>query len=78
MSERSSNKVTPRLLSVEQTAAYLGLAEQTIRNRAHELPGRRKIGRLLRFDLVEIDRWLNQNDGITDLWIDARRSCGIL
>ena len=34
-----------RLMSVPELAAYLGLAEQTIRNRVHEIPGRKKLGR---------------------------------
>ena len=70
--------IVPRLLTVKQTAAYIGLAEQTVRNRAHEIPGRRKLGRRLLFDRVELDRWLDRGDLVRDLWIDARRACGTL
>ena len=66
--------ITPRLLNVAQTAAYLGLAEQTVRNRAYEIPGRRKIGRRLLFDRVALDRWIDRGDPIRDLFIDARQA----
>lgn len=63
----------PRLLTVEQAADYLGLAAQTIRNRGHEVPGRRTLGRKVVYDRAIIDRWLDRNDGTRDLWLDARR-----
>ena len=62
----------PRLLSVEQIAAYLGLAPQTIRNNADRIPGRRNLGRRVLWDRQVVDRWLDRNDGSRDLWVDAR------
>lgn len=63
----------PRLLTVESVAQYLGLAVQTVRNRSLEVPGRRTLGRKVVYDRAIIDRWLDQNDGTRDLWLDARR-----
>ena len=66
----------PRLLSVQLAAAYLGVAPQTLRNRGHEVPGRRTLGRKVVYDRAIIDRWLDRNDGTRDLWLDARRMIG--
>ena len=63
----------PRLLSVELAATYLGLAPQTLRNHARELPGRKRFGRKVLYDRLELDRLIEKNNGVTDLWLDARR-----
>ncbi len=68
--------ITPRMLDIPQLAQYLGLAEQTVRNHAPEIPGRRKFGRKVVYDIKAVDRWLDRNDGITDLWLDARKMAG--
>ncbi len=69
-------RVTPRMLDIPQLAQYLGLAEQTVRNHAPEIPGRKKFGRKVVYDIKAVDRWLDRNDGITDLWLDARKMAG--
>ncbi len=68
--------ITPRMLDIPQLAQYLGLAEQTVRNHAPEIPGRKKFGRKVVYDIKAVDRWLDRNDGITDLWLDARKTAG--
>lgn len=65
--------IVPRMLDIPQLAQYLGLAEQTVRNHAPEIPGRKKFGRKVVYDIKAVDRWLDRNDGISDLWVDARR-----
>lgn len=66
----------PRLLDVPHLAAYLGLAEQTVRNHAAEIPGRRKFGRKVIWDIKVVDSWLDRNEGTSDLWLDARKMAG--
>ena len=66
----------PRLLDVPHLAAYLGLAEQTIRNHASEIPGRKHFGRKLVWDRLVIDDWITKNHSARDLWVDARRLAG--
>ena len=68
--------VIPRMLDIPQLASYLSLAEQTVRNRAQEIPGRKKFGWKVVYDIKVVDRWLDRNDGITDLWLDARKMAG--
>ncbi len=70
-----------RLLTIRELAGYLGVAEQTIRNHAADIPGRKKFGagkrggRVL-YDRETIDRWIEKNNGVTDLWVDGRRMVG--
>ena len=70
----AAQPVAPRLLTVPQLAVYLGIAVQTVRNRSAEIPGRKCIGRRVVFDRLAIDRWIEKNNGIRDLWLDARQS----
>ena len=63
----------PRLLTVERAAAYLGLAAQTVRNRAGEIPGRKRLGRKVVYDRSVLDRWIDRNNGRSDLFIDGVR-----
>ena len=63
----------PRLLNVKMTALYLGQAVQTLRNRAGEIPGRKRFGRRVVYDRELLDKWISENNGCTDLWLDARR-----
>lgn len=65
--------VWPRLLGVEMTAAYLGLAPQTVRNHRADLPGRKRFGRKVLYDREALDRLIEKNNGVTDLWVDARK-----
>ena len=51
--------ITPRLLNIQQVAAYLGLSVHTV----YKFVSQRKIphikiGKLLKFDLHKIDRWI--------------------
>ena len=55
------------------TAAYLGLAPQTVRNHRADLPGRKRFGRKVLYDREALDRLIEKNNGVTDLWVDARR-----
>ncbi len=75
-SRNSEAQASSRLMNVKATAAYLGLAVQTVRNRSHEIPGRRNIGRKVVYDRAIIDRWVDRNDGTRDLKLDARRMRG--
>jgi len=63
----------PRLLSVELAAQYLGLAVQTVRNRAGSIPGRKHAGSKVLYDRDILDRWLDRNNGRTDLFLDGAR-----
>lgn len=63
----------PRLLTIEQAASYLGLSAQTIRNRKNLLPGRKLWGAKPVYDRVALDRLIDENNGVSDLWIDAGR-----
>ena len=65
----------PRLLSVEQAGAYLGLSAKTIRNHRYRLPGLRKWGGKIVFDRHALDRMLDHSGGRRSLWVDAERLC---
>jgi excisionase family DNA binding protein len=53
-----------RLLSVEETAAYLGISPRTVYNQIclkakKKFPVRpKRIGRIIRFDLQDLDRYI--------------------
>jgi len=59
---RSNEIVGKRLLNVEEAAQYLGLEVDTIykKSRLREIPSV-KVGRALRFDVVALDRYVEQN-----------------
>jgi len=59
---RSNGMVGKRLLNVRETAQYLGLQEDTVYKKARlrELPSV-KVGRALRFDVVALDRYVEQH-----------------
>ena len=59
---RSNEIVGKRLLNVEEAAQYLGLEVDTIykKSRLRELPSV-KVGRALRFDVVALDRYVEQH-----------------
>ncbi len=51
--------IAPRLLTIQQVAAYVGLSHHTI----YRFVSQRKIphvklGKVLKFDRTEIDRWI--------------------
>jgi len=58
----SNGAVGKRLLNVQEAAAYLGLAVDTVYKKARmrELPSV-KVGRSLRFDLVALERYVERN-----------------
>jgi excisionase family DNA binding protein len=57
-----SNEIPDRYLKPREAAAYLGLAEGTVRNKASrgELPFS-KVGHALRFRVSELDAWVREN-----------------
>ena len=59
---RLNETVGKRLLNVRETAQYLGLQEDTVYKKARlrELPSV-KVGRALRFDVVALDRYVEQH-----------------
>lgn len=59
---RSNERVSKRLLTVREAAQYLGLQEDTMYKKARlrELPSV-KVGRSLRFDVVALDRYVEQH-----------------
>ena len=64
----------PRLLTVEQAAAYLGLSPKTIRNHKCQLPGRRNWGGKPVFDRYALDKMIDRSRGTRSLWVDAEKS----
>ena len=62
MSESDRSPLRGDVMDVEGVAEYLGLAPSTIydRVRSLEIPHAR-IGQLIRFRKVDIDRWLGEN-----------------
>ena len=67
---------TPRLMTVLQCAAYINVSERTLRNHGDLIPGRKRLGRRVLYDRVLIDRWISENNGLTDLLLDASRITG--
>ncbi len=64
----------PRMLTVEQAAAYLGLSPKTIRNHKYQLPGRRNWGGKPVFDRYALDKMIDRSRGTRSLWVDAEKS----
>ena len=62
MSDTTTAAAPRRLGDVQDAAALLKVSEKTIRRQAdlRKLPGVVRIGRLLRFDLDLIGKWLDQ------------------
>lgn len=59
---KQPERITRRLLSIDETSEYLGLAPTTL----YKMVGQRripfvKVGRLLRFDSRLIDDWLEEH-----------------
>lgn len=52
-----------RLMSVEEVCTYLSLPKPTIYAwvRTGKIPGVRRLGRALRFEKSEIDKWVESN-----------------
>ncbi|MBZ5636063.1 MAG: helix-turn-helix domain-containing protein [Acidobacteriia bacterium] len=59
---RHNSNVARRLLNVEEAAQYLGLQVDTVYKKARlrELPSV-KVGRSLRFDVVALERYVEQH-----------------
>ena len=59
---RSNEIVGKRLLNVQEAAEYLGLQVDTVykKSRLRELPSV-KVGRALRFDVVALNRYVEQH-----------------
>lgn len=55
--------MTKRLLTVKEAAEYLQVKEGTLYQWAwrKSIPFAVKVGALLRFDLVKIEKWLDEN-----------------
>lgn len=57
-------KLRKRLLSVEETADYLGISPRTIYNGVHRKAKKpfpikpKRVGRLIKFDRRDLDRWI--------------------
>jgi predicted DNA-binding transcriptional regulator AlpA len=64
LSEHLSNTSSKRLLSVEETAIYLGLSPRTIYNQLgprakQRFPVRpKRIGRLIKFDVRDLEKFV--------------------
>lgn len=63
----TSTGSTPDVMTIEELARYLKLAVATLykKTQAHEIPFT-KVGNLLRFTKVSIDRWLERNTTTPD------------
>ena len=65
--------IAPRLMGIDQVAAYLGLSPHTV----YKFVSQRKIphvkiGKLVKFDHLEIDRWIASHA------VKVRRSVALL
>lgn len=64
-SETAMMEIQPRLLNIEQTAKYIGIAPKTIRNRLgpkapDPFPVKpKKIGKRVLFDIRDLDRYID-------------------
>jgi hypothetical protein len=65
--------VWPRLLTMQMTAAYLGLSIETLKKRGRELPGRKCWGKRVVYDRVELDRMIDHSRPSCSLWLEAGR-----
>ena len=60
-----NNQLTKRLLSVEETAEYLGLSRRTIYNQIGKKAKRpfpvkpKRIGKLVKFDIQDLDNYID-------------------
>lgn len=62
MSESDSQPLRGDVMDVEGVAEYLGLAASTVYDRVRSLDiPHARIGQLIRFRKVDIDRWLGEN-----------------
>jgi excisionase family DNA binding protein len=61
---REASPVERRLMSVEETAAYLGISPQTIYNQIHRRAKKKfpvkpkRVGRSIRFDRRDVDAYI--------------------
>lgn len=65
--------IAPRLMGIDQVAAYLGMSPHTV----YKFVSQRKIphvkiGKLVKFDHVEIDKWISSQA------VKVRRSISVL
>lgn len=60
-------EIKKRMLTVAEAAEYLGISPRTIYNRIHRHSKHpfeikvKRIGRLVRFDIKELERWLSHD-----------------
>ena len=60
-----NNNIRPRLMSVQETASYLGISPKTIRNRLGRKAGNpfpvipKRIGKRVLFDVRDLDAYIN-------------------
>jgi excisionase family DNA binding protein len=62
MTTRNGPYTPDRLLNVDELAAYLGVSHQSLRHMVHrrQIPFIRLGERRIRFNLGDIDAWLNE------------------
>lgn len=80
MEDNSSVQVRTRFLTLREAAAYLNVTERFMRRVVSDRKVRYyKIGKLLRFDVVDLEALAKEHaagsdDGLTDrVWLSARR-----
>ena len=65
MAEKENKQIMKRLLSVEETALYLGISCRTIYNRVSRKAKKpfpvkaKRIGKLVKFDLQDLDKYID-------------------
>ena len=65
--------IAPMLVGIEELAVHLGVSVRMLRDHRHEIPGRRRLGGRVVYHLPTVDKWIEANDGVADMWVDARR-----
>lgn len=74
--------LTKRLLSVEQLAEYIDLSPRTIYNQVARRAKRpfplkaRRVGKLVKFDLHEVDAWIDAGCPSRDEWVKQYATYG--
>ena len=78
----NKTQLSKRLLGVDELATYLGLSSRTIYNQIGRKATRpfplraRRVGKLVKFDKIEVDGWIDAGCPKYDKWRKMRETHG--